>query len=66
MPAWLREIGLSQYESALMDEGHDALEFLEGITEKELSDVGMTKQGHVRKFLRSLDLLTKLPEGGEH
>ena len=66
MPAWLREIGLSQYESALMDKGYDALEFLEGITEEELNNVGMTKQGHVKRFFRSLTVLANLLEGREH
>ena len=66
MPAWLREIGLSQYESALMDNGYGAFRFLEGITEEELNNVGMTKQGHVKKFFRSLTVLANLLEGREH
>ena len=66
MPAWLREIGLSQYESALMDKGYDALEYLGSITEEKLNNVGMTKQGHVKKFFRSRTVLENLLEGRKH
>ena len=63
MSKWLSEIGLSQYESALMDEGHDTLEYLTYISEEELTKVVKMKRGHVRKFFRSLALLGKLLEG---
>lgn len=62
MDAWLREIGLSQYTSALMNEGHDDLDFFNYITEEVLIKLGMTKQGHIRKFLRSLPVLENLPK----
>lgn len=63
MSAWLSEIGLKQYESALVEAGYDEIEYLTDITEEELSEVGMTKQGHVKKFVRSLAVLGKLSEG---
>ena len=63
MSAWLSEIGLQQYEGVLVEAGYDEIEYLTDITEEELNEVGMTKQGHVKKFVRSLAVLGKLSEG---
>ena len=63
MSAWLSEIGLQQYESVLEEAGYDDIEYLTDITAEELNEVGVTKQGHVRKFVKSLAVLEKLPEG---
>lgn len=63
MSAWLSEIGLQQYESVLEEAGYDDIEYLTDIAAEELNEVGVTKQGHVRKFVKSLAVLEKLPEG---
>ena len=63
MSAWLGEIGLQQYESMLEEAGYDDIEYLTDISVEELSEVGVTKQGHVKKFVRSLAVLGKLSEG---
>lgn len=60
MAAWLSEIGLSQYATELDNQGYDDLEYLEYISEEQLSKAGMTKQGHVKKFYRSLKRLREL------
>lgn len=63
MSAWLSAIGLQQYESVLVEAGYDDIEYLTDISIEELSEVGLTKQGHVKKFVRSLAVLGKLDEG---
>lgn len=58
----MSEIGLQQYEGVLVEAGYDEIEYLTDITEEELNEVGVTKQGHVKKFVRSLAVLGKLSE----
>ena len=60
MSAWLREIGLQQYESVLVEEGFDDIDYLADITEEDLHEVGISKQGHVKKFVRSISVLAEL------
>ena len=63
MSAWLTEIGLQQYESVLVEEGYKEITYLTDITVEKLREVGITKQGHVKKFVRSLAVLRQLQEG---
>ena len=61
--AWLTEIGLQQYESVLVEEGYKEITYLTDITVEKLREVGIIKQGHVKKFVRSLAVLRQLQEG---
>jgi len=64
--AWLREIGLDQYEQAFLDNAIDA-DVLPTLTADDLKDIGVTAVGHRRKLLNAIATLRE-PErstGGE-
>jgi class 3 adenylate cyclase len=54
--AWLRGLGLEQYESAFRDNGIDA-EVLPKLTVEDLRDIGVTRVGDRRKLLEALAAL---------
>jgi hypothetical protein len=60
---WLKHIGLLEYQSAMVDAGYDEIEYMTDITESDLKDIGITKKGHLRKLLKSIEKLNSLPEG---
>ena len=45
MEVWLKLIGLSQYEQALIDAGYDDIDFVSDISSEELEEIGVTKKG---------------------
>ena len=64
--AWIRELGLDQYERAFLDNAIDA-EVLPTLTADDLKDIGVTVVGHRRKLLNAIATLRE-PErlaGGE-
>jgi hypothetical protein len=54
--AWLRGLGLEQYEPAFRDNGIDA-EVLPRLTVEDLRDVGVTRVGDRRKLLDAIEAL---------
>ena len=60
---WLRCIGLAEYSSVMVDAGYDEIEYMTDISEGELKEIGITKKGHLRKLLKSIEKLNSLPEG---
>src|SRR5215472_15289910 len=54
--AWLRGLGLEQYEPAFRDNGIDA-EILPKLTAEDLKDIGVTRVGDRRKLLESIAAL---------
>ena len=54
--AWLRGLGLEQYEPAFRDNGIDA-EILPKLTVEDLKDIGVTRVGDRRKFLEAIAAL---------
>jgi hypothetical protein len=50
--AWLRSLGLEQYEPAFRDHGIDA-EILPKLTVEDLKDIGVTRVGDRRKLLEA-------------
>ena len=51
--AWLRELGLDQYERAFLDNAIDA-NVLPTLTAEDLKDIGVTAVGHRRKLLNAI------------
>lgn len=45
MEAWLKLLGLSEYEQELIDAGYDDIDFISDITSEELEDIGINKKG---------------------
>ena len=64
--AWLRELGLDQYERAFLDNAIDA-DVLPTLTADDLKDIGVTVVGHRRKLLNAIATLREpeRPAGGE-
>jgi class 3 adenylate cyclase len=54
--AWLRGLGLEQYEPAFRDNGIDA-EVLPKLTVEDLNDIGVTRVGDRRKLLEAIAAL---------
>jgi class 3 adenylate cyclase len=54
--AWLRGLGLEQYEPAFRDNGIDA-EILPKLTMEDLKDIGVTRVGDRRKLLEAIAAL---------
>jgi class 3 adenylate cyclase/tetratricopeptide (TPR) repeat protein len=54
--AWLRGLGLEQYEQAFRDNGIDA-EILAKLTVEDLKDIGVTRVGDRRKLLEAIAAL---------
>jgi class 3 adenylate cyclase len=64
--AWLREIGLDQYERAFLDNAIDA-DILPTLTADDLKDIGVTAVGHRRRLLNAIATLREAERaaGGE-
>jgi len=64
--AWLRKLGLDQYERAFLDNAIDA-DVLPTLTADDLKDIGVTVVGHRRKLLNAIATLRdpERPTGGE-
>lgn len=45
---WLQQLGLSQYENVMIESGYDAIDFITSVTEEELVEIGITKQGFLK------------------
>ena len=59
--AWLRDLGLGQYEGAFRDNAVDA-EILPRLTAEDLKDLGVASVGHRRKLLDAISRLQSAPE----
>ena len=42
---WLQQLGLSQYETVMIESGYDAIDFITSVDEEELVEIGITKKG---------------------
>src|SRR4051794_37156013 len=51
--AWLRDLGLSQYEQAFRD-NHIGAELLSALTEADLREIGVASLGHRRRLLGAI------------
>ena len=51
--AWLRNLGLGQYEAAFRDNSVDA-ELLPRLTSEDLKELGVASVGHKRKLLDAI------------
>jgi class 3 adenylate cyclase/predicted ATPase len=60
--AWLRGLGLEQYERAFRDNAVDA-EVLPELTSEDLKDLGVVQVGHRRKLLSAIAALHARPAG---
>ena len=56
--AWLRKLGLEQYEPTFRDNDIEA-EMLPQLTPDDLSALGVTSVGHRRKLLNAIAALTR-------
>ena len=45
MAEWLQQLGLSKYESVMLESGYDDIDFITSVTVEELVDIGITKKG---------------------
>jgi SAM domain (Sterile alpha motif) len=54
--AWLRELGLGQYEAAFRDNETDET-VLPNLTQEDLKEIGVGPVGHRRKLLEAIVLL---------
>src|SRR5690349_6324630 len=54
--AWLRELGLDQYEAAFREHDVDA-EMLPTLTSEELKDIGVSSLRHRRRLLEAIAAL---------
>jgi class 3 adenylate cyclase len=59
--AWLKNLGLDQYEAAFRDNAIDG-EVLPGLTADDLKDIGVTIVGHRRKLLDAIVTLSAPPK----
>ena len=55
--AWLRGLGLEQYEPAFRDNAIDGA-VLPGLTSDDLKDIGVAQVGHRRKLLDAIAALS--------
>ena len=62
---WLDGHGFSEYKDKFRDEGYDDLETISEIASDDLEDLGITKKGHVKKFLLKVKELKKHYEKNE-
>ena len=58
--AWLRGLGLGQYEAAFRDNGVDASVLLD-LTTEDLKEMGVAAVGHRRKLLAAIAALRGPP-----
>src|SRR3954468_7207973 len=58
--AWLRGLGLGQYERAFRDNDFDA-RVLPGLTAEDLKEIGVASVGHRRLILRAIAELSPAP-----
>ena len=58
--AWLRGLGLDQYEAAFRDNGVDA-SVLPELTADDLKEMGVAAVGHRRKLLAAIAALRGMP-----
>ena len=61
--AWLRSLGLEQYEPAFRGNDVDA-GLLPRLTSEDLKDIGVTSVGHRRRLLEAIAVLRDEPDGG--
>jgi class 3 adenylate cyclase/predicted ATPase len=61
--AWLRGLGLEQYEQAFRDSAIDS-EILPRLTVEDLKDIGVSIVGHRRKLLEAIAVLREAGEPG--
>src|SRR6516164_8080553 len=54
--AWLRDLGLGQYEAAFRDNEIDAT-VLANLTQEDLKEIGVGPVGHRRKLLEAIAML---------
>ena len=54
---WLDESGFSEYKEKFRDEGYDDLETISEVNANDLEDLGISKKGHVKKFLLKVEEL---------
>ena len=59
--AWLRRLGLEQYEQAFRDSAIDG-EILPKLTAENLKDIGVTVVGHRRRLLEAIAVLCETDE----
>jgi SAM domain (Sterile alpha motif) len=58
IPAWLRGLGLEQYEAAFRENDIDA-EILPDLTPEDLAALGVASVGHRRKLLAAIAALAR-------
>ena len=58
--AWLKNLGLGQYEAAFRDNAIDG-DILPSLTAEDLKDLGATIVGHRRKLLDAIAVLNASP-----
>ena len=63
LAAWLRSLGLEQYEPAFRENDVDA-GLLPKLTSEDLKDIGVTSVGHRRRLLEAVAVLRDDPDGG--
>ena len=56
---WLTSCGLSEFQTQFTSEGYDDLDVITEMTVKDIEDLGITKKGHIKKILLSVEDLRK-------
>jgi hypothetical protein len=56
---WLTLCGLNEFQTHFSSEGYDDLDVIAEMTAKDIEDLGISKKGHVKKILLSIEDLRK-------
>ncbi|XP_035389227.1 caskin-2-like isoform X1 [Electrophorus electricus] len=57
---WLGNLGLSQYQKRLGDNGYDSISIVRDITWEDLQEIGINKLGHQKKMMLAVKRLSDL------
>jgi len=60
---WLKANSLEEYQPLFLSHGYDDLEVIKEMSEEEIKQMGVTKPGHVKKFLLLFNKLKMGPGG---
>lgn len=59
---WLTEMDFQEYIKLFFDNGFDSIEVIKAITEEDLTKMGISKPGHRKKILLSVNKIAELLE----
>ncbi|XP_065846586.1 caskin-2-like isoform X2 [Oscarella lobularis] len=60
--AWLDVLGFSALLDVFLSQGYDDIEFVSDMSRDDLTEIGVTKPGHIQKLLRGVEWLAEMED----